>query len=644
MTYRFKLPITLIFTLLALQAAASVDSLKTLLTHAPDSQRVVLMCDICFGYRLQQTDSALHYCERAVALAKKIGQPRLLAQALNDQGIIFSDLNRYQDALSNYHHALDIQVERNDSVRMGALHSKIGIIHQKQGEYSRAMEHQLSALRIFEAMKIQNYVATCQNNVAILDFNMGEYKRSLEMHQNALETRKLINDQYGVATSYANIGNVQLALKDTVAASTSYGKAADYFEAINNAEGLSTTLHNWSTCYESRDPNRALELLQRALAIRTEMGDEKMLASTHSATGGIWLALGKPLRARLHFLKALQLAQRADVLAEQISVNENLALLYRELGNADSTFYYFSVLQTLKDSTFNEGLRNDFAELQTLYETEQKEARIALLSEQNKVSELKVRQKQNQLWMMIIGFGAFLIVAVLSYMRFREKQRQRMAAEIAQERETGLRAVIEATEAERERIAKDLHDGVGQQLSGMKMAWQKMLLSWQNSGEQERLQAERLTQILDETAAEVRSISHRMMPRSLSQFGLVPAVADMLEKSLASAELEYSFEPFGMENRRYSPEIERSLYRVMQELVNNILKHSGASRVEVQMMQNSGQLVVMVSDNGKGMDKANAGNGIGLSNMQSRLHTVGGNIYFENENGVRATIRIPVND
>lgn len=639
-----KLPIAALFTVLSLQAAASADSLKTLLTHAPDSQRVVLMCDICFGYRLKNADSALHYCNEALQLARRLQNKGLEAQALNDQGIILADLNRYDEALTNYRRALDIRQQMNDSVRMGALHSKIGIIHQKQGEYRRATEHQLAALRIFEALEMLNFVATCQNNVAILDFNMGEFDRSLKMHRSALNTREEINDQYGVASSYANIGNVQLALKDTAAASASYASASEYFEAINNAEGLSTALHNWSSCYQNSDPQRALELLQRALEIRTELGDEKMLASTHAAIGMAWLSLGEPMQARSHFLTAHELALRADVLAEQVSANENLALLYREMGNADSTYFYFSALQALKDSAFNEGLRSDFAELQTLYETEQKEARIALLSEQNKVSDLKVRQKQNQLWMMIIGFGAFLIAAVLFYLRYREKQSARHAAEMAREREAGLRAVIEATEAERERIAKDLHDGVGQQLSGLKMAWQKMVLSWQNTGEKERVQAERLTQILDETAGEVRSISHRMMPRSLSQFGLVPAVADMLDKSLGPAEIECSFEPFGMENRRFSPEIERSLYRVLQELINNILKHSGADRVEVQMMKNAGQLVVVVSDNGKGMNPKASGDGIGLKNMQSRLHTVGGSIYFESDNGLRATIRIPLNE
>lgn len=621
----------------------STDSLKTLLPQVGDSQRVVLLCDIGFNYRLRNSDSALHYTSRGLELALQLKSPQLTAQALNDQGIIFADLNRYSEALENYERALEIRQQLNDSIRIGALHSKIGITHQKQGAYDQAMEHQLAALRIFEALGIENYVAICQNNVAILNFNLGDYDRSLEMHFNALGTRRSLNDEFGVASSYSNIANVYLALEDTTAAADYYEEATASFERLNDPEGLSTSLHNWAACFQRSNPTKALELLERALAIRENMGDEKMLASTHSSIGAALLEMDEPRKALSNFKMAHRYANRADVLAERLNSNENLAQAYRALGNADSTYYYLNQHAALRDSAFNADLRKDYAELQTKYESEQKEARIALLSEQNKVSDLKVRQKQSQLWMMGVGFVALAIIALLLYFRFREKQRARLKIEIAREREAGLKAVIDATEAERARIARDLHDGVGQQLSGLKLSWQKVLVAWQNQGEKERIQTAKLTRVLDETATEVRSISHRMMPRSLSQYGLVPAVGDLLEKSLSTAGIEYTWEPMGLEKERFPQEVELNLYRVLQELINNILKHANATKIEVQMMKNAGQLITIVSDNGVGMTDKKSNDGMGLRNIRGRLNTIGGDVHFENNKGTVATVRVKLN-
>src|SRR5690606_879506 len=117
---------------------------------------------------------------------------------------------------------------------------------------------------------------------------------------------------------------------------------------------------------------------------------------------------------------------------------------------------------------------------------------------------------------------------------------------------------------------------------------------------------------------EVRHISHRMMPRSLGQYGLIPAVADMLDKSLKPAGINCQFEHFGLGNTRFPADTELCIYRVIQELVNNILKHSGASNVVVQLFKNSGHLMAIVEDNGQGLKRGiSPSDGIGMRNMSS---------------------------
>jgi len=620
------------------------DSLKLLVVHLPDSQKVFMLSDICFEYRFLEPDSALYYGNLAVALAKKLNYPKAIGQTLNDRGIIYNDLSDYDLALADYTESLEIRKKLNDSLGVAAAYNKIGIVYQKQGAYAKAIESQLQALRLFEALGKTAYIALVQNNVAILHSNLGNLDKALEMHFEALETRLLIGDAFSIAMSHANIANVYFIKADTAKAIEYYQLAVPVFRTLNHSEGLSTSLHNWASCYINSNPGRALELLNEALKIRKAMGDEKMQASTHASLGNVLLNLGQNQQARFHLIKGLKLAKSAEVLAEQLSIYQNLARLYKSMNKADSTFYYFEKYTALRDSAYNADLRQDFAELQTRYESERKEAEIELLSEKNKVSDLKLQKRQSQMWLLLVGFIGLAGIAILAYFRYRERQRARFQTALIKEREAGLQAVFDATEEERTRIAKDLHDGVGQQLSGLKMGWQKLLGDLSQIQPEVAPQAAALTEVLDEACVDVRSISHQMMPKSLQTFGLVPAMDDMLRKSLGTAGINYEFENFGLDKKRFDSRVELTVYRVAQELINNIIKHAKAGSVSVQLMTNSANLILMIEDNGKGFNFEKAERGLGLLNINSRLNTVGGDVDFEstNEKGTRATLRIPI--
>ncbi|MGB1317244.1 MAG: sensor histidine kinase, partial [Flavobacteriales bacterium] len=219
-------------------------------------------------------------------------------------------------------------------------------------------------------------------------------------------------------------------------------------------------------------------------------------------------------------------------------------------------------------------------------------------------------------------------------------------AAIIEERERGLRSIIQATEEERKRIAKDLHDGIVQSLTGLSLRLQKQ--SGSEKAKSAGLDVELIStrSILDESIAEVRGISHQMMPRVLSEMGLIPALDDMLQKSLGLTEIKYDFEHHNIENQRFKETVEISLYRICQELVNNIIKHSEAKAVSVQLLKTKSHLVLVVEDNGKGFtfDDPNNQNGIGLMNITSRAKAIHGEVNYEPspEQGTVASVRVPL--
>jgi signal transduction histidine kinase len=178
---------------------------------------------------------------------------------------------------------------------------------------------------------------------------------------------------------------------------------------------------------------------------------------------------------------------------------------------------------------------------------------------------------------------------------------------------------------------------VGQQLSALKLA----LADLSNKVEGEaRSEVESIASHFKQSADEVRSISHQMMPRALMENGLVEAIEDMLQQAFAFSSISYQFEHKNV-NQRFDEHIEIGLYRVLQELINNIIKHSQASNVQVQLYKVEQQLMLLVEDDGKGLENK-ATKGYGLKNIESRLSIIHGKVNFESAGGTTAIISVPV--
>jgi signal transduction histidine kinase len=217
-------------------------------------------------------------------------------------------------------------------------------------------------------------------------------------------------------------------------------------------------------------------------------------------------------------------------------------------------------------------------------------------------------------------------------------------AALLAERERGLKAVVAGTDAERERIARELHDGIGQQITGLKFRLEDIAgrVGGSDQGAGERVR-EALA-ITEDAGRDVRELAHGMMPRALGTLGLAPAMQDMLAKAFGRTGIRWSFDHLGVDGR-FAPELEVGVYRIAQELTGNVLKHARAQEVQVQLLRNKGHLVLMVTDDGAGFDPDRlSGDGMGLAGMRDRARLLGGTLQFESApgQGTSTTLRIPV--
>lgn len=316
---------------------------------------------------------------------------------------------------------------------------------------------------------------------------------------------------------------------------------------------------------------------------------------------------------------------------------QQLAKCFEETGQYERATQLLKTSMALKDSLLSEKNLKIVNELEQRFNLAEKDKSIAVLEE-------KAAKR-----MVMIAWGVVALVVVAGGFVFvlqRNKRRAAAArdAAIIAERERGLEAVFAATEEERKRIAKDLHDGIVQQLSGLRMGFERLTSKVRSVLPQKGEVIDRLTRVIDEVCTEVRSLSHQMMPKALSESGLIASLEDMLAKSLGVTPIQYRLEHYKVEGVRFPEKVELGVYRVCQELINNIIKHSGASEVVVQLFRNRDLLILIVEDNGRGFVAPLDGRGIGLANITSRIHTVDGEVTWEPgpQSGTVATVKVPV--
>jgi signal transduction histidine kinase len=466
----------------------------------------------------------------------------------------------------------------------------------KARDLPRASNYMLKGMRMLEAEGDSGRLTAVYDNYGVIKLLAKDLDSSLFYYNRALNLKRLFADSLGIPFSLNKLGEVHLLRKNLVAARQVIDEAYRIRLLRKDAFGI---MENYA-CF----------------------GDY-FLAATQSDSAIFWynLALDQSRAQAYPFMTRYCFAQ--------------LSKAYELGGNLLFALQMHRAYAAITDSLQTDQRTRQVTELELRFETLEKDRENSLLRQQKTEQQLVVSRQR--VWMVALASATFTILLLAFFVLQRNKQREAAKRDTAiiLERERGLRAIILATEEERKRIAKDLHDGIVQTLTGLNFMLQRP---------QQHDQAQS-QQLLNAAIAEIRDISHRMMPRALAELGLVPSMADMLEKSLGAAGIHFTLDQRGMEGQRFDEALEIGLYRIAQELVNNILKHAKATEVGVQVMRSASHILLMVEDNGVGMASSKTEkSGIGLTNIRSRVSMLNGEVSFEPgpRNGTVVMVRVPV--
>lgn len=543
-------------------------------------------------------DSALLLNKKSIAIAQSINDRLALAKSYANTGNSFNLLNEYDSAISNYELARKYFEEINNRYLLARMYELEQLVFQKMSRYQEALQYGRLAL---------NELRASGDSIDI--------------------SRSLLN----LANSYQN--NL---LPDS--ALICYNEALPIFQRIHYTQGEISCLMGIGNIYFHRyDAAKMKPYYERSLALSKEIEDKQgeLVAARGMA---MYYLLQKDFdKAKAYITTSVSIADSTDAkydLYESLNILSNILFAQHDIIGAENLKERMRILE---DELRGADIQQKTIAIEKKFETEKKEAQI-------KLQAATIQQKTTLNYILIGSALSLLIISLLSYRNYKHRQelQQQRIAELETEKQlTATEAILKGEEQERSRLAKDLHDGLGGMLSGIKYSLSNMkenlIMTPTNA------QAfEHSIHMLDNSISEMRRVAHNLMPESLLKFGLDAALNDFCNEISNNGILSVTYQSLGIKDGAIEQSLSVTVYRVVQELLNNIIKHAAARKAMVQVGATDHQLAITVEDDGIGMDEKSIqlAKGIGWKNIQSRVAYHKGSISIQSEPGKGTSVFI----
>lgn len=553
---------------------------------------------------------SIKYARKAVEQLRVLRSDQPLASALNNLGEAYIETAEYDSALIFLNESLDIRERLNRKSEIAKSYLNLGYLFEKTKDYDRSIEYSALALDIYTEHDDQTRKAQAHENLGNAYYKKGNLAKAEENYLESLGIRSSLTNQTQIANSYSNLSIV-------------YKDQKKFSDALNYA-----TL---------------------SLNLRIDDRDTAGIIISNINLGNLKLRIDKKSEAEHHYLKAFQLAEKKDLLLRFPEVLSHLTDLYSKLNKPDEALKFSLLYGEVKDSIEIILKRTKDLEL----EIQRQKDDNAQLIQQEKYARLESHNKGLVINFLIIGIILLLLIFSILIAYFKLVQKKKLAEKNSKIREKEIEellkkqeldsigAMIEGQEIERKRIARDLHDRLGSMLSVVKIHFKSVEDNLELLQIKNRKQYEKANQLLDDACDEVRKVAHDMVSGVLMKFGLISALKNLSSSVESTGQLKMTLIDFGFDERLdYDYEI--NIYRIIQELLSNVLKHAQAKEMTIQLLKKEDSINITVEDDGIGFDQETAlsKQGLGIKNIESRINKLGGDFTIDSGKGAGTTFTI----
>jgi len=566
------------------------------------------------NYFRSKPELALKLITEATDLSLKSKSLHYISLSLEQLGNFYFHNENYEKATPCYLNCLQIEEKLGDEIRFAKMNLNLGRIYNYMEITEKSIDFLQKALEIFQEHNDTLNTTLTFESLGSIYFNRNFWEQT---------TRAQKDENYDLSVAF-------------------YRKAEELANLTGDKVRRANILQGISSVYNRTGKSEnALENILETLSIYKDLNDSERISDALFALGITYDKLGQHDDAIKYLNEALEMGKKVNMGGVHW-IYESLAEANYNAGNYKlSRDMYVKFINT-RDSVLNLEKSHQILELETKYQTEKK---------QSEIEKLTLVKKQRTLVIYIL-IAALMLLLLFSYNYFRNIKNKKIIAdqqleikekqllELEKERQlTAAKSVLQGEEIERRRFARDLHDGLGGMLSGLKINLSTMKGNSIITSEQTTA-FENALNLIDKSIVELRRVAHNLMPETLNHYGLQTALNDFTVQLNQQISTKINFSFFG-EDQRYEPQLELTVFRIAQELLNNALKHADAQQIQVLLFAEKNRVCLQVNDDGKGF-VVNSGllKGSGLAGISNRVDALSGKIDIDSAPGKGTEIAV----
>jgi two-component system NarL family sensor kinase len=604
-----------------------------------DSNRVLAYIKYGQLWEGENLDSAGKYYIKAGALSDKVNYAPGKIRFRTNYTYILNLQGKFTQALKLNEECLDISKGIKDQIYIGKSLANIGTSYSYLGKFTESIKYYQQAADIFDKEGRKEYVPQLYSNIGTAFEHANLFSKSYVYKQKALALARPLGDSLQLADLLTTLGLCLYNLKKYEQSIPYFNEGLTIAKAIKSDIFITQAYSGLCSSYRNlKQMDKAREFGEKGLALARKSNNVFLEMSCLRALMFIAEDQNQPEESAKYTAQALKIAEENEMQDHLVELYEDYAADLARKNNYKGAYDYLMKYKILNDSVQGKDVQNQLQELDAKYQTAQKEKQILSLEKDKEA-------RNTMIYGLLAGLLVSIIIAALVYrnIMIRKRIAENEVRQLQQEKQlVATNSILKGQEEERTRVARDLHDGLGGLLSGIKLTLNSVkgnvILP-----ESSAIAFTRALSQLDGAINEMRRVAHSMMPETLVRFGLVDALSDFCDGISDSGPLKVKIQTFGFSERLESS-VEITLYRIVQELLNNVIKYADATEAQVQLARVGNEVSVTVEDNGKGFDvdiiKTNKG--AGLQNVQARVDYLNGKLDIQSKPAEGTSILIEI--
>jgi len=576
---------------------------------------------------LTYPDSSLAIYRQALQEATAADFPLGIILALQNISRVYADKGMYVKSLAVLREALPFCSRSKEAQQMlPMIYGGIATVYQFQNDYAKAAQYYYQSILLSEKTGSSYGMDYVYSNMAELLNLFGQPEQALRYLAKAEQIAMRRRHLHLLESILVNRGIVYLNQQK-------YDQAMEYFlNAVYIGDKYKLTylqhfaLLNLADIYLRRGwTQKAFSTFRKTYAL-PGTANEVNKNGASLLLGRILSMLGHYREAEDTLLYALRTAERLHAGRQTSMILSTLSDIYAVTGRYRQAWQYYRRYVAVKDSIANRQIADNINRLEIRYRVAEKDKE--LYQKQLFISQQKRRIERKNLLITGITMGTLALAALLLSLYRNRRHKQQIGQ---------LKAMIKGEEKERNRIGRELHDGIGGMLTAVNMNLGAIQKRHQALPQMKELDT--VTTMLQEMAAEIRKTSHNLMPDILLRHGFPEALRMYCEQVNSGNDVHVDLQCYG-DLDGLDSSLAFSLYRILQELIQNIIKHADAGHAVIQIRQYESRLTISVEDDGRGFNTRQAREGAGLKNIRSRAQALYGHIAIESAEGRGTTVYI----